>query len=101
MAGCGVERVGEARMEDHWEADHKDRLVEEWIYQVSCWGPVARILLRWGGGYIFCCWWVKIAHFLRSVPIYFFKEAVGKVCKGKLLAAGAVMYRYSSQFLRK
>ena len=43
MAGCGVERVGEARMEDHWEADHKDRLVEEWIYQVSCWGPVARI----------------------------------------------------------
>ena len=50
MAGCGVERVGEARMEDHWEADHKDRLVEEWIYQVSCWGPVARILLRWGGG---------------------------------------------------
>ena len=50
MAGCGVERVGEARMEDHWEADHKDRLVEEWIYQVSGWGPVARILLRWGGG---------------------------------------------------
>jgi hypothetical protein len=35
MASCGVETVGEARMEDHWEADHKDRLVEEWHYQVS------------------------------------------------------------------
>jgi hypothetical protein len=35
MASCWVETVGEARMEDHWEADHKDRLVEEWHYQVS------------------------------------------------------------------
>jgi len=34
MAGCRVETVGEARMEDHWEADHKDRLVEEWVYEV-------------------------------------------------------------------
>jgi hypothetical protein len=34
MAGCDVETVGEARMEDHWEADHNDRLVEEWVYEV-------------------------------------------------------------------
>jgi hypothetical protein len=34
MVGCGLETLGEARMEDHWEVDHRDRLVEEWIYQV-------------------------------------------------------------------
>jgi hypothetical protein len=35
MAGCEVETVGEARMEDHWEADHKIWLFREWIYTVD------------------------------------------------------------------